>query len=167
MAWIATFFLLPRMSNTGFNTTLWASDTSLDGGLKLRLLRLVFIPATPLKTPYIYFGFALWPLFNGTFTYCRFETVWMAKLLGRKYYFRLTCDFFRILSSLLANALYWLYSILFAVASFDHFVTIEKSAFTPQGLLRMRSLFDSTLLIMWIFTYANWKRFRNTIIDVA
>ena len=67
----------------------WVSDTSFDGEPTLRLLKLVSILAPLLKTPYIYFGFALWPLFNGTFTYYLFGTGWMEKLLGRTYFFRL------------------------------------------------------------------------------
>ena len=67
----------------------WVSDTSFDGEPTLRLLKLVSILAPLLKTPYIYFGFALWPLFNGTFTYYLFGTVWMEKLLDRKYCFHL------------------------------------------------------------------------------
>ena len=93
MVWIVTFFLLHRMLNTGFNTTLWDSDKSFNGGLKLRLLRLVFIRAWILTTPYIYFGSALWQLFNVIFTYFHFGAIRMKKILGRKFCPHLLYDF--------------------------------------------------------------------------
>ena len=115
--------------------------------------------------PNIYFGFALWLLFNGTVTCYLFGAAWMALLLGRTYCYCLHYIYFCRTLRFSEPALYWLCSILFDDATFALYGFTATNGSTTQRRQQTYCSFGITVSLIWIYTYGNWRRTRNGDVD--